>query len=359
MATISRLKAAEISNGNVINADDIEAELDQLVSEHNSKETRLDDLETGTMSITGVKTFSDGIKTDTVDEETSAAGVTIDGVLLKDNFMAATYLSGAGVNAQTGTTYTVLTGDRNKLVTFSNASAIAVTLPEAGSVGFASNYVFTAVNLGAGLVTITPTTSTIDGASTITLSTNQGVTIFSDGTNYFTNRGRSTAPGSELLFSGSGTSVAAVEVDTDIDWTKYHNYRITGYFLPVTDGADLYIRTSTDGGSTYDSGASDYQSSVDSAGIGAASYIRAGLTSFIGNGANEGAWIDLIISKPADASYTNIMGVCSGYTTSGTYLVCDVGGVRESAADVNGIQLLMSSGNIASYNLQIIGEGAI
>jgi hypothetical protein len=36
------------------------------------------------------------------------------------------------VNAQTGTTYTVLTGDRGGLVTFTNGSAIAVTLPQAG-----------------------------------------------------------------------------------------------------------------------------------------------------------------------------------------------------------------------------------
>lgn len=359
MANISRLKAAEISNGNVINADDINAELDQLVSEHNSKETRLDNLETGTMTITGVKTFGDGINTDTIGEETTAAGVTIDGVLLKDNFMGAGYLSGAGVNAQTGTTYTVLTGDRNKLVTFSNASAVAVTLPQAGSAGFADNYVFSAVNRGAGLVTITPTTSTIDGASTLTLATNQGVMIFSDGTNYFTNRGRATAPGSELLFTDSGSSVASVEIDTDIDWTKYHNYRITGYFIPVSDGADLWLRTSTDGGATYDSGASDYQSSFDVNVIGALSYIRLGQTTFVGGATNEGVWIELVAKKPADAAYTDISGTMTGYNTGGSYYSMSAGGVRESAADVNGIQFLFSTGNIASYNLQIFGEGAI
>lgn len=38
-----------------------------------------------TETISGVKTFGDGIKTDTVDEETAAAGVTLDGVRLKDS----------------------------------------------------------------------------------------------------------------------------------------------------------------------------------------------------------------------------------------------------------------------------------
>lgn len=36
-------------------------------------------------TVEGVKTFSDGIKTDTIDEATGGAGVTVDGVLLKDN----------------------------------------------------------------------------------------------------------------------------------------------------------------------------------------------------------------------------------------------------------------------------------
>lgn len=95
------------------------------------------------------------------------------------------------VNAQTGTTYTVLTGDRGKLVTHSNGSSIAVTLPQAGGT-FPANWYYHTQNLGAGLVTITPTTSTIDGAATLTIPTGQGVTIVSDGTNYFTLRGRPT-----------------------------------------------------------------------------------------------------------------------------------------------------------------------
>ena len=133
MANISRLRATEISNGNVIDADDLDAEFDQLVDEANSKETRVTNLESGNVTITGTKTFSDGINTNTINEGTTDSGVTVDGVLIKDNFIGAGAISGAGVNAQTGTSYTVLTGDRNKLVTFSNVSAIAVTLPQAGS----------------------------------------------------------------------------------------------------------------------------------------------------------------------------------------------------------------------------------
>ncbi len=92
------------------------------------------------------------------------------------------------VNAQTGTSYSIGTTDARALVTFSNGSAIAVTLPQAttGDVSnFGPHFWFTALNLGAGTVTVTPTTSTINGAATLTLLTNQGAIIFSDGTNYF------------------------------------------------------------------------------------------------------------------------------------------------------------------------------
>lgn len=87
-------------------------------------------------------------------------------------------------NAQTGTTYTVVTGDRGQHVTYSNASAIAVTLPQANSSTFGAGWFSYHENVGDGLVTITPTTSTINGAATLRLSKNQWALITSDNTNY-------------------------------------------------------------------------------------------------------------------------------------------------------------------------------
>jgi hypothetical protein len=87
-------------------------------------------------------------------------------------------------NPQTGTTYTVLSSDRTKLVTLSNADPVAVTLPQAGSTGFEDKWWFIAKNIGVGAVTITPTTSTIDGGATKVLTTGQATFIISDGTNY-------------------------------------------------------------------------------------------------------------------------------------------------------------------------------
>lgn len=96
------------------------------------------------------------------------------------------------VNAQTGTTYTFLNSDCSKLVSFSNASVIAATLPQASSAsgGGAAAGTFVppcdikVVNNGAGTVTITPTTSTIGGDANLVLTTNQSAEITSDGANY-------------------------------------------------------------------------------------------------------------------------------------------------------------------------------
>jgi hypothetical protein len=98
------------------------------------------------------------------------------------------------VNAQVGTTYTYLTGDRAKLVTHSNAAAIAGTLPQAGA-SFPSGWYLDVQNRGAGTLTITPTVSTVDGAASLVLTTNQGARVVSDGTNYFTQRGIGAATG--------------------------------------------------------------------------------------------------------------------------------------------------------------------
>lgn len=115
---------------------------------------------------------------------------------------------GQVVNAQTGTTYTVLTTDFRRLITFTNGSSIAVTLPQAGA-SFPANWYCFVQNRGAGAVTITPTTSTVDGAATLVLNQNEGALIVSDGSNYFTMRGKSA--------SGAGAEVGANSDITSMD----------------------------------------------------------------------------------------------------------------------------------------------
>jgi hypothetical protein len=120
------------------------------------------------------------------------------------------------VNAQTGTSYTVVAGDQGKLVTFNNASAVAVTLPQATG-QFGAGWFVTVRNYGAGTVTITPTTSTIDGGATVTVATDAHCFIYSDGTNYKTTScagsaggGSPGGSGSEIQARSTGTTFQAV-----------------------------------------------------------------------------------------------------------------------------------------------------
>lgn len=58
---------------------------------------------TGDQTIAGVKTFGDGIKTDTINEKTSGAGVTVDDVLIKDKSIKVDTINENTANA--GTTF--------------------------------------------------------------------------------------------------------------------------------------------------------------------------------------------------------------------------------------------------------------
>lgn len=80
-----------------------------------------------------------------------------------------------GINAQTGTSYTTVLADNGKLVTLSNASAIALTIPLNASVAYPVGAQLNLAQLGAGQVTIA-------GAS--------GVTVVSTGATAATPKSR-------------------------------------------------------------------------------------------------------------------------------------------------------------------------
>jgi hypothetical protein len=171
------------------------------------------------------------------------------------------------INAQTGTTYTFLNTDCSKLVTFSNSAAMAATLPQASSASGggagAGTFmppcaigVYNASTATAGIVTITPTTSTIDGQAAISLAPGQGAIIVSDGTNYQTERTSSNVgrvngtalPSSGRLYSqigpieSFGTTTAGVTVATYL--VPANTFDVAGRTLHIH--ADFHTLTSTD-----------------------------------------------------------------------------------------------------------------
>lgn len=86
-----------------------------------------------------------------------------------------------GVNNQTGTTYSLQNSDYGGIVTLNNASAVAVTLNS-----LVQQFWFGALeNLGAGLVTLTPSSGLINGGASIPLFSGMGCWLFFDGTNWW------------------------------------------------------------------------------------------------------------------------------------------------------------------------------
>ena len=68
----------------------------------------------------------------------------------------------SAINAQTGTSYTLVLTDASKLITLSNASAIAVTIPTNASVAFPIGTQIDLCQIGAGKVTFSGSGVTID-----------------------------------------------------------------------------------------------------------------------------------------------------------------------------------------------------
>jgi hypothetical protein len=140
------------------------------------------------------------------------------------------------INAQTGASYTIASTDDGKLVTTSNASAIAVTLPQATG-SFAAGFVFGITNIGAGTATITPTTSTINGAATLVLTTKQGLTVISDGTNW-----QIANPGIAAASSGLTVGSTTITSGTNGD-IEFNNSGVLGEL--ATTGSGNVVRATS------------------------------------------------------------------------------------------------------------------
>jgi hypothetical protein len=97
-------------------------------------------------------------------------------------------LAGVPIRASTCTANadTILATDRAGLVNETdNAASCTVTIPQAGSTNFGSNFVFVLRCAGTQSCVLTPTTSTINGGATLTVVNGNSAFVYSDNTNYF------------------------------------------------------------------------------------------------------------------------------------------------------------------------------
>jgi hypothetical protein len=86
-------------------------------------------------------------------------------------------------NAQTGVTYSFVLTDFTKLVTLSNASAVAVTLPLEATVAWPTGTQLRLLNLGAGTVTVAGAVGVTINGTPLTLAQYKGAILTKTGTN--------------------------------------------------------------------------------------------------------------------------------------------------------------------------------
>lgn len=97
----------------------------------------------------------------------------------------------ATTNAQTGTTYTLVSGDNGVVVTLNNASAITLTVPS----GLGANFACMLVQLGAGQVTVAQSGTTVNSYLGFTKLSGQYATanLFAYASNVFSLAGNLSA----------------------------------------------------------------------------------------------------------------------------------------------------------------------
>lgn len=98
------------------------------------------------------------------------------------------------LNAQTGTTYTLVLTDNGRLVTLSNAAAITLTVPLNSSVAFATGAVINIQQIGAGQVTVSGAAGvTLNGTGTKTRAQWSAASLIKTATDTWTLIGDITA----------------------------------------------------------------------------------------------------------------------------------------------------------------------
>jgi len=208
--------------------------------------------------------------------------------------------AGNGINAQTGTTYTLVLTDAGKNVTTSNASAVTVTIPTNASVAFPTGTVIGITNLGAGTVTVSASGGVTLNGSTLTIAQYGRSSIMKIATDTW------------VLTSGGGTPKASVSGTTGSPTTvtvsgkTYYQFTGTGSVTLTAGTLRVMVQAGGGGGNTSRSG-------------GAGGQITQSLTVTAGTyTVKVGAGGDLTTQGSASQFHSlyAVGGGCNGYTAA-------------------------------------------
>lgn len=185
-----------------------------------------------------------------------------------------------------------------------------------------------------------------------------------DHTQYYGPGLREPAIGLEPLRSVTASSQASVDFDQgNIDDTRRVYVIEFTDVHPATDGTTLDLVVSTDGGSSYKTGASDYRyvehnakdsSSTGTVGNQGDSVIR--VSTFQGGGADEIISGTIRIYQPAEASTeTAIATLQHAVDAGGKTRVATIAGRRTNTEANDAVRFKFGSGNIVRGNFDLYG----
>jgi len=305
--------------------------------------------------------------------------------------------------------YTITTTDRSKLIRATGAGGFTLSFTAAATLG--DGWFCFVRNDATGTVTLDPNgAETIDGATTLTLDPGQSVLVFCNGSLLVTSgqwninalenvtagspsttvdadndelliydasegRHKKVSPSNLTIASGlvpltriSSSDVASYNFTIGLD-SSYRTYVLSGWLRPATDDVNLFLRTDSNGGASFDAGASDYgtvwqtlaatnSSSTDGT-IGQIyiAFNGTGLNS-IGNDAGYAIQfhIRFTLGSANEFPYFISEAIYSMATSDNRPARVDSGGTRNSAEAINAVQLLFDSGNVAAGDVTLYGQ---
>jgi hypothetical protein len=200
-------------------------------------------------------------------------------------------------------------------------------------------------------------------------TTNKGVVELSTDAEVATGTSTSLVPtvdqlGWVLISTATASASSTIEF-TNLSST-YHKYVVVITDVDVSnDNTQFNMRTSTDNGSTWDSGGTDYdwayiyrRSNNTQANGGAEDDDHIEFFQFVGSGTNELWAANVEIFGHADSEYTFALCNFTKSDTANRYNIGFSGGRRVSAADVDAIQFYMSAGTFTTGTFKLYGVKA-
>lgn len=161
------------------------------------------------------------------------------------------------------------------------------------------------------------------------------------------------------LAVASISNVASVDF-TAFDATRYNSYMfVHSNVVPATNAAEYNMRTSTDGGSTFDTGTNYLESVVTNitlfSGTGTASTSMR-LATDVANTAAIGVSGITDLYAPDETDQTITSGRYGVRSSSGGMRTCISAGLHITAADVDAVRFLFSTGNMSTGEIIMYGR---